>query len=68
MNRYNQTPIPVVLNLVGGTEPDKFHPCIHRTFRRWKNKLGVVNFVFYFYCSKSLATESLKLTHRTSGV
>ena len=33
MNRYNQTPIPVVLNLVGGTEPDKFHPCINLTLR-----------------------------------
>ena len=30
----------VVLDLVGGTEPRTFHPCIHRTLRNWKNKIG----------------------------
>ena len=30
---------PVVLNLIGGTEPHKFHTCIHRTIRSWKNKI-----------------------------
>ena len=24
-----------LLNLVGGTEPHKFHTCIHRTLRSW---------------------------------
>ena len=56
----------VVLNLVVGTEPHKFNTCIHRTFRSRKNKMCVVNFIFlYFYCSKSLAAELLKLTHRS---
>jgi len=50
----------VVLNLVGGSEPHKFHSCIHRTLRSWKNKMCVVNFIFfYFYCSKSLASKPL---------
>ena len=43
---------PVVLNRVGGTEPHKFHTCIHRTLGSWKNKMCVMN--FHFYCSKSL--------------
>ena len=43
----------VVLNLVGGTEPHKFHTCIHRTLRSWKNKMCVVIFIFLnFYCFK----------------
>ena len=29
---------PVILNLVGGNEPGKFHPCIHRTLRNWKTE------------------------------
>ena len=28
---------PVVLKLVGGTEPHKFHTYIHRTLQSWKN-------------------------------
>ena len=31
----------VVLNSVGGTEPHKFHTCIHGTLRSW-------NFYFFF--------------------
>ena len=43
-----------------GTEPDNFHTCIHRTLRSCKNKMCVVNFIFfYFYCSKYLAAEPL---------
>ena len=37
---------PVVLNLVGGTEPHNFHTCIYRTLRSWKNKMCAVNFFF----------------------
>ena len=54
--------MPVVL--VGGTEPHKFHACIHRTLRSWKNKMCVVNFIFFTSISqKSLAAEPLKLTN-----
>ena len=56
----------VVLNLLGGTKPHKFHTCIHRT-RRWKKKMCVVNFI-YFYWSKSLAAKPLKLTRLSPGV
>ena len=60
---------PMVLNLVGGTEPHKFYTCIHWTLRSWKNKMCVVNFIlFIFIAQKSLAAEPLKLTHRTPGV
>ena len=45
---------PVVLNLVGATGPHKFHTCIHRTLRSWKNKIS-------FFSS----SYSLKLTHRS---
>ena len=37
----------VVLNLVGGIEPHKFHTCIHRILRSWKNEMCVVNFVLF---------------------
>ena len=39
---YNLPPLPlktVVLNFVGGTEPLKFHTCIHQTLRSWKNEM-----------------------------
>ena len=58
---------PVVFNLVGGTESHKFHTCIHWTLRSWKNKMFVVIFFFYFYCSKSLSAEPLRLTRRIPG-
>jgi len=29
----------VVFNFAGGTEFLKFHPCIRRTFRNWKNEM-----------------------------
>jgi len=37
---------PVVLNLVGGTEPHKFYTCIHQALRSWKNRMRVVHFFF----------------------
>ena len=44
----------VVLNLGGGTESHEFHTCIHRTLRRWKNKMCVVNFIFFTLIVKNL--------------
>ena len=53
----------LILNLVGGTEPHKFDTCIHLTLRNWKNKICVVNFIYFYFCSsKSLTAEPLKLT------
>ena len=49
----------VVHNLVGGTEPHKFHTRIHRTFRSCKSKMCIVNFI-YFYCSKSFNYRTLE--------
>ena len=40
---------PVVINLVGGTELHKFHTCIRRTLRSWKNKICIVNFIYSRY-------------------
>ena len=37
----------VVLNLAGGTEPHKFHICIHRTLRSCKNEMCVVNVIYF---------------------
>ena len=52
--------ISVVLNLVGGTEPRKFHPCIHRTLRNWKTERT------HTQCVGVLTSaEPLTLTHRT---
>ena len=45
---------PVVLNLVGGTEPHKFHTCINRTLRSWKNKMCVVNFIFFTFIAQNI--------------
>ena len=39
---------PVFLNLVGGTGPHKFHTCIHRTLRSWKNKMSVMKFIDFY--------------------
>ena len=44
----------VVLNLGGGTESHEFHTCIHRTLRRWKNKMYVVNFIFSTFIAQNL--------------
>jgi len=38
-----------VLNPVGGTEPHRSHTCIHQTLRIWKNKMCVVNFIFFTF-------------------
>ena len=51
----------VVLNLVGRTEPHKFHTCIHRTVRSWKNKMCVVNFILLLLkisCRQTPDTDS----------
>ena len=37
----------MVLNIFGGTGPHKFHTCIHRTLRSWKNEMC------FFYSSYS---------------
>ena len=50
--RYS--PRAVVLNLVGGTESHKFHTCIHRTLRSWKNKMGVVKYIFFTFIAQNL--------------
>ena len=42
MNPWNWLTEP----LVGGTEPHKFHTCIHRTLRSCKNMMCVRNFIF----------------------
>ena len=65
--RYSH-PITVINNLVGGTETHKFHTCIHRTLRSWKNIMCVRNFILFFYCSKSHIADPLKLIHRSAGV
>ena len=44
----------VILNLVRGTEPHKFHTCIHRTLRSYKNKMRVVNFIFFTFIAQNL--------------
>ena len=56
----------VAPNLNGGTEPHKFHTCIHRTLRSCKNKMCVVNFIYI--AQNLLSTELLELTDRTPGV
>ena len=59
----------VVLSLVGGTEPHKFHTCIHRNLRRWKNIMCLVNFIFLTFNAQNLLSPNpLILTHRTPGV
>ena len=47
---------PVVLNPAGGTEPHKFHTCIHRTLRSCKNKVCVVNFIYFIFIAQNLLT------------
>ena len=44
----------MVLNLVVGTEPHKFHTCIHGTLRVWKNKMCVVKFIFFTFIVQNL--------------
>ena len=46
----------VVLNLIGGTEPCKFHQCIHRTLRNWKNKIWFLQNIFplFLYTHESI--------------
>ena len=44
----------VVLNLVGGTESHKFHTCIHQIFRSWKNKMCVINFIYFIFIAQNL--------------
>ena len=48
----------VVLNLVGGTEPHKFHTCIHWTLRSWKNKMCVVNFIYFIFIAQNISLPS----------
>jgi len=49
----NWTPLrlcrPMVSNLWGGTEPYKFHTCIHRAFCNWKSKI-----CFFFSNSQNI--------------
>ena len=44
----------LVLNLIGGIEPQKFRMGIYRTLRRWKIKMRVVNFIFFTLIVKNL--------------
>ena len=54
----------VVLNLVGGTEPHKFHTCIHRTLRSCKNKKCFLFFKFKTYAYNHIGTVFVhKLYH-----
>lgn len=39
----SEVSMSVVLHLVGGNEPHKFHTCIHRSLCRWKNKCVFLN-------------------------
>ena len=43
----------MVYNLVGGIEPHKFHTCIHRTLRSFKNKMSVMNFIYFIFIAQN---------------
>ena len=48
--------LPVVLTLIGGTEPCELHQCIHRTLRNWKNKIWFLQNIFplFLYTRESI--------------
>ena len=76
LENFRNPSIPVVLNRVGGTEPHKFHTCIHRTLRSCWSFFSANSKHMYInvYCISAQTCvvnqtgEPLKLTHRTPGL